>query len=192
MRHGVRRIRRGLGSKYTPNGDKRLGRDAPDEASALAPRRVHVGGAQGVPRGVPTVGLEGFRRFPRPVPRRGGDDERRDVRLWLRRAPGKDPRGFPVRVPDAPSDVYDVACGEYFTLASTADGGLFGWGDGNSGQLGTSGDGKKDNAAVEIDLGARLGEKMRVVAPVAGYQHATAIAVPGERSLAGVRVRAGR
>ena len=93
---------------------------------------------------------------------------------------GKDPRGFPVRVPDAPSDVYDVACGEYFTLASTADGGLFGWGDGNSGQLGTSGDGKKDNAAVEINLGVRLGEKVRVVAPVAGYQHAMAIAVPGE------------
>mgnify|MGYP001162674390 len=93
---------------------------------------------------------------------------------------GGDARGFPARVPDAPSDVYDVACGEYFTLASTAEGGLFGWGDGNSGQLGTSGDGRKDNAAVEINLGARLGEKVRVVNPVAGYQHAMAIAVPGE------------
>ena len=37
-----------------------------------------------------------------------------------------------------------------------------------------------DKAAVEIELGARLGEKVRVVAPVAGYQHAMAIAVPGE------------
>ena len=76
----------GLGGKYAPNGDKRLGRDAPDEASALAPRRVRVGGAQGVPRGCRRWGLEGDRGFPRPVPRRGGDDERRDVRLRLRRA----------------------------------------------------------------------------------------------------------
>lgn len=167
----------GLGSKYTPNGDKRLGRDAPDEASALAPRRVHVGGAQGGADGVGSkVSAVSLGRCHAAAATTNGEM----FAFGCGALGGKDPRGFPVRVPDAPSDVYDVACGEYFTLASTADGGLFGWGDGNSGQLGTSGDGKKDNAAVEIDLGARLGEKVRVVAPVAGYQHAMAIAVPGE------------
>ena len=171
----------GLGSKYTPNGDKRLGRDAPDEASALAPRRVRVGGAQGGAQGGADgggskVSAVSLGRCHAAAATTNGEM----FAFGCGALGGKDPRGFPVRVPDAPSDVYDVACGEYFTLASTADGGLFGWGDGNSGQLGTSGDGKKDNAAVEIDLGARLGEKVRVVAPVAGYQHAMAIAVPGE------------
>jgi hypothetical protein len=32
--------------------------------------------------------------------------------------------------------IVDVAAGEHFTLASAADGGMVGWGDGNSGQLG--------------------------------------------------------
>ena len=171
----------GLGGKYAPNGDKRLGRDAPDEASALAPRRVRVGGAQGGAQGgadgggskVTAVSLG---RCHAAAATTNGEM----FAFGCGALGGGDPRGFPVRVPDAPSDVYDVACGEYFTLASTADGGLFGWGDGNSGQLGTGGDGKKDNAAVEINLGVRLGEKVRVVNPVAGYQHAMAIAVPGE------------
>ena len=172
----------GLGSKYVPNGDKRLGRDAPDEASALAPRRVRVGGADGGAQGGADGG-EGWKVSAVSLGRCHAAAATTTGEMFAfgcGALGGGDARGFPARVPDAPSDVYDVACGEYFTLASTADGGLFGWGDGNSGQLGTSGDGRKDNAAVEINLGARLGEKVRVVNPVAGYQHAMAIAVPGE------------
>jgi hypothetical protein len=85
--------------------------------------------------------------------------------------------------------IVDVAAGEHFTLASAADGGMVGWGDGNSGQLGLDaealarerrrdgGDGRNADApgpaggAVEVPMG----EGARVVAPVAGYQHALAI-----------------
>jgi len=96
---------------------------------------------------------------------------------------GGDVKGLPTKVPDAPSGVYDVACGEYFTLASTEDGDLFGWGDGKSGQMGVDGKEAGDKPyKVEVKLGVRRGERVRVVSPVAGYQHALAIAVPGDDS----------
>ena len=68
-----------------------------------------------------------------------------------------------------------VAAGEYFTLAATDDGELFGWGDGGSGQLGRK-VGPGHSNAVPIDVGERKGEKVRVILPVGGYQHAIAIA----------------
>jgi regulator of chromosome condensation len=107
-------------------------------------------------------------------------------------AGGRENEGLPRLVDDAilrGRAVVDVAAGEHFTLASAADGGMVGWGDGNSGQLGLDADaldrerrrdgddGRNANApgpaggAVEVPMG----EGARVVAPVAGYQHALAI-----------------
>ena len=68
-----------------------------------------------------------------------------------------------------------VAAGEYFTLASTEGGDLIGWGDGGSGQLGRK-VGPGHSNAVPIDLGEKNGEKVKVIKPVGGYQHAIAIA----------------
>ena len=106
---------------------------------------------------------------------------------------GENDEGLPRLVDDAilrGRAVVDVAAGEHFTLASAADGGMVGWGDGNSGQLGldadalarerratVGGDGRNADApgpaggAVEVPMG----EGARVIAPVAGYQHALAI-----------------
>lgn len=86
--------------------------------------------------------------------------------------------GMPRRVTEGLSSsgkVVSVAAGEYFTLAATDEGALIGWGDGGSGQLGRKVASGHSNA-VPIDVGEKRGERVRVIKPVGGYQHAIAIA----------------
>jgi alpha-tubulin suppressor-like RCC1 family protein len=162
----------GLGNAYKPNGETQLGRVATDAQSALAPGRVDFGS------GVKIAGISTGRCHAAVATTTGAM-----MAFGCGKLGGGDVKGLPTKVPDAPSGVYDVACGEYFTLASTDDGDLFGWGDGKSGQMGVDGKEAGDKPyKVEVKLGVRRGERVRVVSPVAGYQHALAIAVPGDDS----------
>ena len=162
----------GLGNAYKPNGEKALGRVASDAESALAPGRVDFGSD------VKIAAISTGRCHAAVATTTGAM-----MAFGCGKLGGGDVKGLPTKVPDAPSGVYDVACGEYFTLASTEDGDLFGWGDGKSGQMGVDGKEAGDKPyKVEVKLGVRRGERVRVVSPVAGYQHALAIAVPGDDS----------
>ena len=84
--------------------------------------------------------------------------------------------------------VVDVAAGEYFTLLSTSDGDLVGFGDGASGQLGVDRDRLQTERPDDLSpfwfesFGATRAsgskpdlEREFVLVPVAGYQHAAAI-----------------
>ena len=194
----------GLGNEYTPNDTKQVGRAVQDAVGALLPGEVVFPGGT-----CKIVAIDAGRCHSIAADSDGkayafgcgalggdldnnGSPKELDIAKKVLRMAGSELTARESSETESQEDsdsvlAVDVAAGEYFSLVSTKGGDVFGFGDGNSGQLGIDAktlnkarddSGYDQTVAVEIPMNGKNagdGERHYVLVPVAGYQHAAAI-----------------